>query len=269
MDIQDDKESNGAAGLADSEIDNEDQGCQTTDGKRSEGALEVLEGDVEAGPAKENDSGPATDEEEPQETTAEGGDPEEDVVAEEEASEDPLEKMTKDKEALEDNLLRLRADFENYKKRVARDRKELIQHGNEALLKDLLPTVDNVERILTYGPQEGNWKSFQEGIELVLSEIHKTFSQYGVQPIEALDKEFDPGLHEAMQRLETDDTPADTVVEVFQKGYTFRDRLLRPSLVSVAAPLPKKEEPEEGERVAEESTVEAGEEAEGEKKIIN
>ncbi len=145
-----------------------------------------------------------------------------------------LEAAVAEKAGLQDRVVRLMADFDNFRKRVKREKSDLIQFGNEALLRDFLPIVDNIERILTYSFQEGNWKSFQEGIELVLAEIHKTFSKYGVEPIEALGKPFDPNLHEAMQRCETDEAAPNTVVEVLQKGYLYRGRLLRPALVVVA-----------------------------------
>jgi len=128
------------------------------------------------------------------------------------------------------------ADFENYKKRAAREKADLVQYGNETLLKDLLPVIDNIERVLAYSLQEGDWKDFQDGVELIVSEIHKTLTGHGVRSLEAVGASFDPNLHEAMQRVETDRAAPDTVVQEFQKGYLLRDRLLRPSLVAVAVP---------------------------------
>jgi len=153
--------------------------------------------------------------------------------------EEPQEvRLAREVEQWQEKHLRLLADFENYKKRAAREKADLVQYGNEGLLKDLLPVIDNMERVLAYSMQEGDWKDFQRGVELVISEIHKTLAGHGVQPLQVLGADFDPTLHAAMQRVETEQAPANTVVEEFQKGYLFRDRLLRPALVAVAAPVP-------------------------------
>ena len=102
----------------------------------------------------------------------------------------------------------------------------------------------------------------------LLAEINKTLSSYGVEPIEALGKEFDPNIHQAMQRSETDEVDANTVVEVYQKGYLYRSRLLRPSLVVVAVP-PKGEEAEEGAPGSDDPDREAGDNGENEEQPIN
>jgi molecular chaperone GrpE len=160
---------------------------------------------------------------------------------EEVSPEEREEQLVRENEELQDKFVRLMADFDNYRKRASKEKSDAIQFGNEGLLKDILPMVDNIERLLTYSYGEGSWKSFQEGIELLLSDTGKTLAKYGVEPIEALGKEFDPNLHQAMQRSETDEVDANTVVEVYQKGYTYRGRLLRPSLVVVSV-SPKGEE---------------------------
>jgi molecular chaperone GrpE len=144
------------------------------------------------------------------------------------------EKLAREKLELEDKYLRLRADFENFRKRVNKEKANLIQYGNEALLRDLLPVIDNIQRALAHSLQEGDWQSFREGIELVLAELHKTLSAYGVVPVEALGKEFDPNVHEAVQRVAGDQPAPGIVVEEFLRGYLFRGMLLRPARVAVA-----------------------------------
>ena len=181
------------------------------------------------------------------------------------------EQLVQENEELQDKFVRLMADFDNYRKRASKEKSDVIQFGNEGLLKDILPVIDNIERLLTYSYREGSWKSFQEGIELLLAEIGKTLATYGVEPIEALGKAFDPNIHQAMQRSETDEVDANTVVEVYQKGYLYRSRLLRPSLVVVAVP-PKAEEETEGEEGApgpDEPGGEAGDKGEDEEQPIN
>jgi len=162
------------------------------------------------------------------------------------SSEERVEELLRENEELQDRFVRLMADFDNFRKRAAKEKSEVIQFGNEVLLRDILPILDNIERLLTYSYRESSWKSFQEGIELLLAEINKTLAGYGVEPIEALGKTFDPNFHQAIQRFETDETEANTVTEVYQKGYLYRGRLLRPSVVVVAVP-PKGTEEEEGQ----------------------
>jgi molecular chaperone GrpE len=189
------------------------------------------EGDLQAG-----------GEVEAQEADASAADP----VQAEIYPEENVGRLVQENEELQDKFVRLMADFDNFRKRAGKEKSEVIQFGNEGLLKDMLPIIDGIERLLTYSYQEGSWKSFQEGIELLLTEIGKTLARYGVEPIEALGKPFDPNLHEAMQRIETAEALANTVVEVYQKGYVYRGRLLRPSLVVVAVP-PKVEDEAEGQ----------------------
>jgi len=200
----------------------------------------------------------------------EGSEEEADSAPVELSPEKRAEQLVQENEELQDKFVRLMADFDNYRKRASKEKSDVIQFGNEGLLKDILPIIDNIERLLTYSYREGSWKSFQEGIELLLAEINKTLATYGVEPIEALGKAFDPNIHQAMQRSETDEVDANTVVEVYQKGYLYRSRLLRPSLVVVAVPLAEEEaEEEEGAPGSDEPGGEPGEKAEDEEKQIN
>jgi molecular chaperone GrpE len=180
--------------------------------------------------------------------------------------EQSLEQVEKEKQDLYDRYIRLMADFDNLKKRSAKERAEVIQFGNESLLRDFLPVVDNIERLLTYSLQKGDWEALGKGIELVLQEIQKLFVQYDVRPIEAIGKPFSPNIHEAIQKVANREAAPDVVVDEYQKGYTFRGRLLRPSLVAVTV-APPGEEDKEKMRVGLEE-VEGEEESKG-KPIIN
>lgn len=176
-----------------------------------------------------------------------------------------LDKALRDKDELQEQLLRLRADFENFRKRVTKEKAEMIQFGNEALLKDLLPVIDNIERVLSFSLKEQDWKGLQEGIRLVLSEMRKTLAQRGLEAIQTEGAPFDPNLHEAIQRVERADAAAPTVIEECQKGYLYRGRLLRPSLVVVAVP------PESGESLerSEDKTSKGLEHGSSEEPIVN
>jgi molecular chaperone GrpE len=163
--------------------------------------------------------------------------------------EDPLQDLetklkAKEAEAKEtyDRLLRVSADFENYKKRTAREIEELRKYANQALLKEMLSVVDNLELAIESSKDNKNIdKSLIDGLNLTLNEILRVFEKFNVKPIEAKGKTFDPTYHEAVMREESDDFPENTVLSEFQKGYLIHDRLLRPAMVVVAVPRTNKE----------------------------
>ena len=144
--------------------------------------------------------------------------------------------QAKEKEANEnyDRYLRQVAELENFRKRANREKQEAIRFANEALVKDLLPVVDNLERAVAHAKGGGNGKPLVEGVEMVLRGFFDVLGKHGVVPIAAVGERFDPEKHEAMAQVESATSPPNTVVEEYHKGYLLRDRLLRPSLVSVA-----------------------------------
>lgn len=129
--------------------------------------------------------------------------------------------------------LRLYAEFENYKKRVARDKEELVKYGNESLLFELLPAIDNLEMALKHASNDVA-SGLVQGVEITHRELLKTLEKFGLRPIEAEGKPFDPAVHHAMSQVEKNDVKEKTVVEEFRKGYMLKDKVLRPSLVSVS-----------------------------------
>jgi molecular chaperone GrpE len=137
-----------------------------------------------------------------------------------------------------EQLLRVSAEFENYKKRSQRHMEDFRKYANEALLKELLTVVDNLERAISSssGISSGSPDAcIVEGVEMTLKEIMRVLEKFNVAPIDALGKPFDPAFHEAVMREETSQFPENTVCNVLQKGYMIHDRLLRPAMVSVAA----------------------------------
>lgn len=147
-----------------------------------------------------------------------------------------------------DRFLRQVAELDNIKKRSAREREEISRFANEALIKDLLPAVDNLERAVAHA--SGGGKPLVEGVEMVLKGLLDVLTKHGVAQISAVGQPFDPSKHEAVAQVESDNHEPNSVIEELHKGYTLRDRLLRPALVSVAKP------PETREKKNDEGTVE-------------
>jgi molecular chaperone GrpE len=133
-----------------------------------------------------------------------------------------------------DKFLRERADLENYRRRMQKEKEDLQKYGNECLLLEILPVVDNMERALDH-VTEDSLSAVIEGVNLTRSMLLSVLKKFGVEPVVTQGATFDPAFHQAMCQIESADTPANTVLEEFQKGYMLNDRLLRPAMVSVAA----------------------------------
>lgn len=147
--------------------------------------------------------------------------------------------------ASKDHYLRALADLENSKKRLQRDREDSTRFAAERIIRALLPIMDSFELALKAIDQSDDSfaRGARAGIELIFRQLTELLQKEGVQRIEALHKPFDHRLHEALQQVETDEWPDNTVVEEVQVGYTFHGNVLRPSLVKVAkqpAPVPPK-----------------------------
>ena len=136
-----------------------------------------------------------------------------------------------------DRFLRLQAEFENFRRRGLKERQEALQYGHQNLVKDLLSTVDNLERAIEHSEQNANadLRGLLQGVDLVRRELLAALGKHGVSVIEAQDQVFDPTLHEAMGQIPDDSVPPGTVIQVLQKGYQLHDRMLRPARVMVAA----------------------------------
>ncbi|MBN1827771.1 MAG: nucleotide exchange factor GrpE [Deltaproteobacteria bacterium] len=145
-----------------------------------------------------------------------------------------LAKAREEAAQIYDKYLRLAAEFENYKKRVERDKSDLLNFCNENLLRELLPALDSIERALEHAQNTIDFNAFLEGFKLIRDKVIAVLGKFGVEPIEALGKPFDPNYHEAMMQVETDRHDHNFIVEEYEKGYLLNGRLLRPSKVSVA-----------------------------------
>ncbi len=150
----------------------------------------------------------------------------------------PEEELTE----LRDKYLRLYAEFENYKKRVQKDKDDLIKSCNETILYEILPVMDNLEMALSHSADRVS-EGIVKGVEITLKEFRRVTEKFGLVPIDAKGKRFDPAVHHAMSQVETADVEDKTVIEEFRKGYKFGDKVLRPSLVAVSK-NPGKSEPQ-------------------------
>jgi molecular chaperone GrpE len=153
------------------------------------------------------------------------------LVPEPPPSPEQVEALRRENGELRDQLLRRRADFENYRKRVERDRQAAALDAQAALLRELVPTLDNLERALQ-AADPGS--ALREGVELIQRGLHAVLEAQGVTPLDPDGERFDPEIHQALSFEAVPGVAEGTVVEVFRKGYRFKDRLLRPALVKVA-----------------------------------
>ncbi|RME66630.1 MAG: nucleotide exchange factor GrpE [Nitrospirae bacterium] len=166
----------------------------------------------------------------------------EEVVPVEEPPEKKIEVLENELAELKDKYLRLYAEFENYKKRVQKDKAELVNYATEEIVTELLTVVDNLEMALEHAGDGDNVQPIKEGVELTLRELKKVLAKQGVKEIEALGKPFDPEFHHAMAQVERADVEDKMVVEEFRKGYVMKDKVIRPSLVAVSKKVENTEE---------------------------
>jgi molecular chaperone GrpE len=145
---------------------------------------------------------------------------------------DPLEVLRRERDDLKDALLRRRAEFENYRRRVERDRGSAAAEAEAGILRQVLGTVDNLERALAAG---GVDTGLREGVVLTLRELLGLLESLGVRALTPVGERFDPALHQAILHEPAAGFEPGTVAEVYRKGYTYKDRLLRPALVKVAS----------------------------------
>jgi len=150
---------------------------------------------------------------------------------------------------------RFKEQLEGYRGRVQREKADWFNYGHEPLARELLPVVDNLERALAHASRPEDFKALREGVALTCRLFLQVLGKFGVEPVSALGQRFNPAFHEAMRAKETDEAAPNTVVEEHQKGYVLRDRLLRPSMVTISRqPAPKETAAEEETAVGTEET---------------
>jgi len=157
---------------------------------------------------------------------------------EEVATVSEVDELKKQLKALEDKYLRNNADFENIKKRMEKEKMMAISYAHEQFARDMLPIIDALEMASnTSDAEEGIsteelLKRVKEGVNLTIEQFRKTFEKHGIELVN-IDGGFDPNFHEAVMQLESDEKPSGNILQVFQKGYKIKDRVLRPAMVSI------------------------------------
>ncbi|MCT6822463.1 MAG: nucleotide exchange factor GrpE [Apilactobacillus sp.] len=151
----------------------------------------------------------------------------------------PLEEKVKELQAqvddFSDKYLRAEAEMQNMQTRFKRERADIYKYDGQKLATSVLPVMDNLDRALQVEVSDENGKQLKQGVELVLKHFNKALSENGIEEIDVLNKKFDPNECQAVQTVPADDEhPADTVVEILQKGYKLADRVIRPCMVVVA-----------------------------------
>ncbi len=169
-----------------------------------------------------------------------------------------ISKLKEELARLKDAYIRKVADFDNLKKRTRKEKEDAIKYGNASLLLSILDVVDNFERAVAVEPDRSDFHSFYEGVRLIEKHLKDILTSAGVEEINPLNHAFDPFYHEAMMKEIRDDVKDGTITEVFQKGYKFKDRLLRPAKVKVAI-NPKEKEGDNGNNVSSDENSKQGE----------
>ncbi|NOR85130.1 nucleotide exchange factor GrpE [archaeon] len=145
-----------------------------------------------------------------------------------------LEKQTKKVQEYENTLKRLQAEFDNYRKRTEKEKIDSITYANEKIIISLLDILDNFERAMDEMKKTEETEKLKTGVELIFKQLYQLLKTQGVQKIEAIEQQFDPKKHEALMQIVSDKHKEDTVIQVMQKGYMIKEKVIRPTKVAVS-----------------------------------
>ncbi|MCE5323959.1 nucleotide exchange factor GrpE [bacterium] len=158
----------------------------------------------------------------------------EEVVSDMQILQEEIEKLQNDVQEAHDKYIRALADFDNYRKRQREETARSCDFARIEVISTLLPIIDNFERSVQAAEENHSYDALVEGVSLTLRQLHDMLTKQGVEPIESVGQEFNPELHEALMRVDTDDYPENTIVDELEKGYTLNGKVLRPARVRVA-----------------------------------
>ncbi|MDC3415572.1 nucleotide exchange factor GrpE [Aquibacillus sp. 3ASR75-54] len=144
-----------------------------------------------------------------------------------------LESVKQEKEELYQRLLRLQAEYDNFRKRTQKEKEADRKYRSQSLVTELLPVVDSFDRALTAEIKDDAAASFVDGMKMVYRQLTEALQKEGVEAIKTEGEPFDPHLHQAVMQVEDDNYDSNVVVEELQKGYTLKDRVIRPAMVKV------------------------------------
>ena len=171
---------------------------------------------------------------------------EEEEIKEEKKAEEPkehkkehkkdkkLEELQNEINTLKDKNMRIAAEMVNTLRRKDEETNRLLKYSNESLITELLPVIDNFERALNVDATSNDIESYQKGMTMIYNSLKNILEKFEVKEIEAIDKEFDPSYHQAVMQEEKEGTKENIVIEVLQKGYTYKDKVIRPAMVKVS-----------------------------------
>lgn len=151
-----------------------------------------------------------------------------------------LDRLQTERDSFFELWRRTQAELDNYRKRVQREAELASKFASLPLIRDLLPALDNVNRTVQAAETASNMGDLIQGLQMVLRQFNDAFAMHSAKPIKAVGEMFDPNLHQAVQQIPTNDHPPMTVIQELERGYTLDDRVIRPTKVLVAAPLPDK-----------------------------
>ena len=150
-----------------------------------------------------------------------------------------VEKISQELAEAKDRLLRTVAEMDNMRKRLEREKADFIKFSTESLLKDMIPVLDSFDKAVpsqSTDSQQADTASFRDGMMMVHKQLLAALAKHGLEPVEAVGKNFDPNFHQAIQRIESGDVTHEIVATEFMKGYALHGRLIRPAMVSVKVP---------------------------------
>lgn len=145
-----------------------------------------------------------------------------------------LEELQNEINTLKDKNMRIAAEMVNTLRRKDEEINRLLKYSNESLITELLPVIDNFERALNVDVTSNDVESYQKGMTMIYNSLKNILEKFEVKEIEAIDKEFDPSFHQAVMQEEKEGTKENIVIEVLQKGYTYKDKVIRPAMVKVS-----------------------------------
>ncbi|MCI8862792.1 MAG: nucleotide exchange factor GrpE [Lachnospiraceae bacterium] len=206
----------------------QEEAIQEEELQREAAEAEAAQEEPEAEAAQETEEEAAEDAKEPKEQKEKS---EKSFLGKKKKKKDPRDEKI---EELEDRVKRQMAEFDNFRKRTEKEKSHMYEVGARDVIEKILPVVDNFERGLAAVPEEERTNPIIEGMDKIYKQLMTVLTDLGVAPIEAAGQEFDPNLHNAVMHIEDEELGENIVAEEFQKGYTYKETVIRHSMVKVA-----------------------------------